>query len=317
MANIIQVNTTALSSNVSVVNASEVGGAYTLDATGSIENGVVKGGLSGFHRYAFTRNLNTVDIGGARTPINIVAGGNVTVNGVDVEKNVANNAWNASFYSAQAFDPLLEDFAVSWLVESVTGTIREMGGLDDNPSANNSYNSIDYAAYQVNNYFNTTVYEKGASTAMPGYVRHYFQVGDRIGVKCIDGVVTYFTTRAGVEKEFYTSAKRATVPLYFKGAFSRTSAEGHVMGGVEWHSAKIASPSTVHLSGASADIISDADKESLVKIGLVIASGSTYSKPVFSLIDSDKYKDSGAQYPLSLTHGYAGTYGETSQNWTL
>ena len=59
------------------------------------------------------------------------------------------------------FDPLTENFAVSWLVESITGTIREMGGLDDIAQQNNFYSSIAYAVYQVNNYFYSYVYEKG------------------------------------------------------------------------------------------------------------------------------------------------------------
>lgn len=295
------------------------GAIHTLDATASKAQGVVSGAFQGRHRYEIAGQVNTVDLLGETTPIAIIAGANVTVNGVEVEKSNTGNSWNSSFYSTLAFDPNVEDFAVSWLIEETTGTIREMAGLDDSPSQNNSYSSIEYAVYQVNGYFYSRVYEGGTAILIPGYSTFYFQMGDRVGVKCIDGFVTYFVIRAGVETKIYTSTKRATVPLYFKGAFNRgDGSSGHSnIGSVKWHTAKKTVGKTVHVEGGAADLVSDADTEKLAQIGMDVQSGATYGVLTFARNASSKFDDAGTPFDLAVSHAYLASFAETSLTATF
>lgn len=292
---------------VSVVKPVLADGIHRLDARESIYNDQVVGAVDGRHYWVLQRKSNTVDLFGTTQPITITAGAKVDVNGLDVEKNVTGNSWNASFYSGQAFDPTVEDFAVSWLVENTTGTIREMGGLDNNPSQNNSYNSMEFAIYQVNNYFYSRVYESGAAIVIPNYTTFYLQVGDRLGIKCVNQVVSYFVLRAGVETIIYTSAKKATDPLYFKGAFNRgNSSSGHSsIGSVEWHTGKTLINNTAVISGNSTDTLAFRHLPEGGKVGIEFNPTCKYSDLTYTALDSDKFKDTnGNIYPLDFTHGF-------------
>ena len=292
---------------ISVVNPSVDGDIHRLDARESVYNDQVVGAVDGRHYWVLQRKSNTVDLFGTTQPINIVAGSNVDVNGVEVEKNVTGNSWNASFYSGQAFDPTVEDFAISWLVEDVTGTIREMGGLDNNPSQNNSYTSMEFAIYQVNNYFYSRVYESGAAIVIPNYTTFYLQIGDRLGIKCVNQVVKYFVIRDGVEIVIYTSTKKATEPLYFKGAFNRgSSSSGHSnIGSVEWHVGKTTTNNTAVISGNSTDTLEYRHLAEGDKIGVGFNPTSKYSDLTYTPLSSDKFKyDNGNLYPLDYTHGF-------------
>lgn len=292
---------------ISVVNPSVNGDIRRLDARESVYNDQAVGAVDGRHYWVLQRKSNTVDLFGTTQPISIVAGAKVDVNGVEVEKNVTGNSWNASFYSGQAFDPTAEDFAISWLVEDVTGTIREMGGLDNNPSQNNSYSSMEFAIYQVNNYFYSRVYESGAAIVMPNYTTFYLQIGDRLGIKCINQVVKYFVIRDGVETVIYTSAKKATEPLYFKGAFNRGNASsGHSnIGAVEWHVGKTTTNNTAVVSGNSTDTLEPRHLIEGDKIGVDFNPTSKYSDLTYTPLSSDKFKDgNGTPYPLDYTHGF-------------
>ena len=297
----------------SVVVSTYHNGLARLDARASSHNGVETGGAQGRHAWLFSTEYDSVDVLGERSAIDIVANANVTVNDVEVEKSNTGNSWNSSFYSAQSFNPIIEDFAVSWLVEDVTGTIREMGGLDDKPDQNNSYTSIDYAVYQVNNYFYSRVYEKGIQAAIPNYSNFYFQVGDRIGIKCVNRIISYFVIRNGAEIIIYTSKEKASVPLFFKAAFNRgAGSSGHSnIGNVEWHTAKVHSSYTVKIEGYANEVVSNEDIERLRNVGIDINIGATYCDLQWSKLSIEKFGGPNP-FPLDYTHSYIGAVSQVT-----
>lgn len=299
---------------VSKITLSELNGVYKIDTRDSEYGGSAQGATAGKHEYTFTANRNVLDVSGQTSPITIVAGGKVTVNGVEVEKSATGAVWDASFYSQQAFDPNVQDFAVSWLIESTTGTIREMGGLDNDPTVSDSFQSIEFAAFQVNNYFYSRIYESGAAIVIPNYATFYFQVGDRCGVKCIDGKVTYFVLRGNVEHEIYTSTKTASAPLYFKAALNRGSDQsGHSkVGSVEWHSETIINSKTIKISGGAEDVVSDAHIKELASLGMIVQDGSIYSDIRYTRNEASKFTDNGTPFPIDITHAYSGPLGQGS-----
>ena len=298
--------------NMSIVTILEIGGITTLDARQSTANGTVTGDTSGKHEWFFRGLKNVPKLTGSRTSLNINPNGNVNISGEDAIKNVAGNSWNSSFYSTETFDPLTENFAISWLVESVTGTIREMGGLDDNATANSSYSSIEYAIYQVNNYFYSRVYEKGASIIIPNYTNLILQVGDRLGIKVINQVVTYFVLRGSTIYDIYTSLTPATTPLQFKGAFNRGNASSgaSLIGDVDVHSETELDNFIIKIEGSSSDILSDEHKELLKnEAGIISLTESTYSKLQFTKDVSGKF-----QNDKEVTHEYRSLTNQTIIN---
>lgn len=303
-----EIDTSVNANNLgSVVESTVEAGIYHLDARKSKYNDIEIGGVDGRHYWLLQRMSNTVDLLGVKQNINIIPGLNVTVNGLDVEKSNTGNSWNASFYSGQSFNPMIENFAVSWLIETVTGTVREMGGLDGDPAQNNSYTSMEYAVYQVNNYFNTSVYESGAAVAIPSSSRFILQVGDRIGLKCVNNNISYFVLRNGVETIIYTSLKKATSLLYFKGAFNRGStSSGHSsIGSVVWHTSKKVVNTLIELSGNSADTLSAEHVELGNKIGINLDANSKYSDLIYTpVVDARYADDAGDLYPVGVTHGF-------------
>mgnify|MGYP000630961562 CR=1 FL=1 len=282
-------------------------GITTIDSRTSKYNGLEVGGSNGKHKYTFTGLKNTVDVLGTATDANLVAGLNTDlVNGV-ASKNIAGNTWNSSVYSQESFDPNVLDFAVTVEIESITGTIKEMFGLDDNPTQNNSYSSIEYAVYQVNSYFYSYIYEKGQSKKIDGYTTFYFQVGDYVGVKCVNGIVSYFVLRSGVETIITTSKVVATTPLYFKAAFNRgnTSSGASVLGGVKFYTAQRQDTFSINIEGNATDLISETDKETLKdNAGVEMLTGSTYSKLDFNRSTTQRFNN--GLYPLDLSHIYIG-----------
>lgn len=290
--------------------------ANRIDSRASKFQGIATGSTGGIHKYNFVTEANTVDLLGATTPATILLGTNVTLLAPDsYEKSITGNTWNSYIYSQESFDPTTTDFAVSWLVENVgldgddgvTGTIREMGGLDNNPTQNGSYSSIEFAIYQVNNYFYSRVYEGGAAIIIPNYTTFYFQIGDRMGVKCIDGVVSYFVIRGTTETVIYTSLKKATEPLFFKAAFNRgDGSSGHSeLGGVVFHVAQKKVIHSVEILGESTADITDEDKEKLKTVGIENVNGK-YSDILFDRSNGSRFNNSGTPYNLDYSHSYFG-----------
>lgn len=314
MTSLLQITLNTINEDMSVISISTENEITTIDARQSTTNGNVTGAVSGKHGYIFQGQFNKPKLAGATTPITLNAGTNVTITGDEVIKNITGNSWNSSFYSTETFDPLVENFAISWLVESVDGTIREMGGLDDNATANNSYNSIEYAIYQVNNYFYSRVYEKGASIIIPNYTTFYLQIGDRLGIKVIDQIVTYFVLRGSTVYDIYTSNSKATTPLQFKGAFNRgnTSSGASRMGGVAIHTETEIDNFKVNIVGSASDVVSDEDKELLSKeAGIELLTSATYSKLELTRKDTDVFKNGGVPYEIEVTHEYRSLANQT------
>ena len=182
-----------------------------------------------------------------------------------------------------------------------------MFGFDDNPTANNSYTSIENAIYQVNSYFYSRIYEAGVSKVMNGYSTFYFQVGDKVGVKCVDGYVTYFVLRAGIETEIYTSEVKAVSPLFFKAAFNRgvgSTGQSRVKNVEYWVSTKVSQISRT-IEGSSADDLSESDQEKLTAIGMLPEPSSKYSDISYTRSTGIKFDNSGTPYDIEVAHDFA------------
>lgn len=304
---------TISSSSVPMSTVKSQSGVYSFDSRASTFNTLESGGVSGVHHYNISSIKNTVDVLADSTPIQIVAGSNVTVNNDVVVKSLEGNSWNAAFYSTQAFDPVMQDFAISWKIESVDGTIREMGGLDDNPSQNSSYTSIEYAMYQVNGYLYSRVYESGAAIEIPNYSNINLTIGDRLGMRVVSQEVTYFIQKGSEIIDVYTSTKKATAPMYFKAALNRGAGSSGAASveDVRWHTEQMPSAISTFIKGQSTDIISDTDKDILSeKTGIDIQEGSTYALIYFKRSSSDRFSDGTNPYSIDVTHSYYGVDGQ-------
>lgn len=283
--------------------------AVRLDASGSLWNGAAIGGTNGTHRYHISVTKNVLDLLSPGTSVALQAGANAILNAEGrFEKSNAGNAWNSWIESAAAVgDGATEDFAVSWLVEEVTGTIREMGGLDDNPGQNASYTSGEFMLYQVNG--NTLYAYENAANRGPTSLQ--LVAGDRLGVKVESGVVTYLHLRADVVTEIYKSTAIANYQLFFKGAFNRgDGSSGHSeMGDVQRHDTYKQKAEQYVLTGSATESISDDDIAGLENLGLIVQPGSTYSNILVNKIINGQFP-AGTTY--SVNHAYSGTYGQSS-----
>lgn len=287
---------------VPVCVASAAGQSLRFDARGSMWAGVPSGGVVGLHYYNLSTDKQVLDLSDAGVASVLVAGANVQAVPGGFEKSVSGNTWNSWFKSSESFDPNVEDFAVSVLVESITGTIREMIGLDDNPNANASYSSIDSAVYTVNKNAYRVVYEKGSATTT-GAGDVAMVVGDRLGVRCEGGVITYYIDRNGQIIDLYTSSRPATVPLYFKAALNRgVGSSGHSkVTDVKWITATKAAPVNAGIMGPGAAIVSDSDIERLLSVGLEVVPGSLYSDlKLTRLVDG--------RFPATTSHDFVHGY---------
>jgi len=272
-----------------------------IDTRDSTQGGVATGATLGYHDLTISTIKNALDISAGSISEPLTAGQSVTIDANDeVTKSIAGNSFNSWFQSTNVIgNGSTEDFAVTWLVESVTGTIREMGGLDDNPGANNSYTSGEFMIYQVNGnslYF----YENGANMRQISYT---LQVGDRLGIKIESQVARYIHIRGSVETVVHVSDKVAGGDYYFKGALNRGNASsGHsTMGDIQSHGTYVQTPSIERLSGPASQTITAEDVATLDKIGLIADPNSPYS-----LIAAQRVEN--ANFPASttyeITHGY-------------
>ena len=99
------------------------------------------------------------------------------------------------------------------------------------PGKSNGHNSIDAEPMQVLTRREMEV----ASEVYRGATNSI--IAERLGIKVINQIVTYFVLRGSTVYDIYTSNSKATTPLQFKGAFNRgnTSSGASRMGGVAIH----------------------------------------------------------------------------------
>lgn len=285
-------------------------GIINIDSRGSMYNGIEVGGTSGFHKYIFQGFKNTVDILASSSPLTLNIGAraaSVLTSPGSFEKDGTGNSWNSYIYSTESFNPSELDFAFSWLVESVTGTIREMGGMDNNPNQNQSYTSLESAIYQVNNYFYSRVYESGAAKVIPNYSTFYLQVGDRLGLGSIDGIVFYFVIRNEIIIEIYKSDVKLTEPMFFKAALNRGdgSSGESLIGDVKVHLSTKKTGFGVSIEGNSSDEITPLHIQTLLdEAGVNVLPGSTYGNLNITRQPFEKYEN----LSIDVTHTFVGNY---------
>lgn len=288
---------------------------YNINSTTSTWNDNVTGGAIGLHSYIFTGKKEELDITSESLPLTLIAGNNVEVNNDGYQKNVAGGSWNSSFYSQESFNPNDQDFAISWLVESTSGTIREMCGLAANPSINDSYSSIDYAVYQVNATFYYVVYESGRSS-VTGSGSVAVAVGDRIGIKVIDNKVTYYIQKGDEITDIYTSLKDAKAPLFFKAALNRgTDLSGHsVVTNCQYHTNTKTVIKTTDISGLANESITSDDADRLAKLGIIPEEGTLYSNINFTKPVSTRFP---SNTELTYNHIYSVNDAQDIQTVTI
>lgn len=283
--------------------------SISIDATGCLYDGIEQGASRGSHYYSISVLKNYLDVSGASELVPTIAGANVTELDDSFIKTGSSNSWDSWFQSESiVINPLVEDALITWPVEvdidsdgddGADGTIREMGGLDDNPALNNSFSSGEYMLYQYNN-SRLYMYENGANK---GYKSQALLVGDLMGLRVESGVVSYVHYREGVETVIGVSDKKAEVPLFFKAALNRgANSSGHSqIGDVRVCKSVTSKLITKHIFGGAAETLSDDDKSKLKDLGLDALEGSTYS-----LVNAQKQQssrwDEGREY--TVRHGY-------------
>ena len=281
----------------------ELFGELVLDSATSEFQGNQVGATMGTHTYTFSGYVNTVDVLAGGIPITPVLGNNVEVSGNHIIKNISGNSWNASFSSLEKFNPEDTDFAFSWEVESVSGAIREMAGLDNNPTQNNRHSSIEHAVYQVNKTFHSRVYEGGSAIKIPNYQTFNLQVGDRVGIRVVDKKAIYFVIRNGEVIDMYTSSTPVTGEMFFKAAFNRgnTSSGASALGNVQFHTTTKVSNNQVTISGQATDEVTEEDRTALMDaLGIIVLEGSTYATLRLQRHSSVKFDN----MPVDYNHSY-------------
>lgn len=277
-------------------------GQFHIDCRASTNDGVASGGTMGDHSYSISTQRNYLDILAGDSDIALSAGANVVVNADgDYVKSITGNSWNSWFKSADVvFEPGMTDAMISWEIESTTGTIREMGCLDDNPDANASYTSGEYCLYQLSA-SQLYIYEKTLNV-----YRHAISlsVGDRLGIHVEEGLVKYIHLRGNVPTVVFTSQTKALTPLSFKGVLNRGSASSGaaVMGDIKLHDTMVSRGIGVRVLGAATAEVSDEDKTKLSTIGLTVDEGSLYSMITAEKITNSRFL-AGMTY--SISHGYS------------
>lgn len=274
---------------------------HRIDAQASTWNDSDSGGSLGRHTYLFSGLKHKLDMNAGSDNLTLIAGANATLNSDGGEKSIVGGSWNSYFYSQESFDPST-DFAITWDVTSTAGTIRQMIGLDDAPTANASYSSIDFAIYQVNATFYYVVYEKGRSQ-VTGKGSVTVADTDEFGIRCEEGMVTYFIQSGSTITDIYTSLNKATKPLFFKAAMNRgTDLSGHsVVSGCKSYTGTTAETVATRISGLATETINDDDANSLLTLGILPAANTTYS-------DFNFTRPVSTRFPAGLNLNYNHTY---------
>lgn len=274
-------NAIAISEVNPELTISKSGAIYRLDARSSMGN---LGAVTGLHTYILSGEKQTVDMS-IQTPAVLQAGitaGNVIVTGDDVSKNIVGNSWNSAASSVNGYDTSVQDFACTWLIETITGTVREMAGITTTPNTNDSYTATAFAFYQVNNY--VMLYESGTQLKVDGNANFgYIAEGDRIGIRIVDGSVEYIQMVGGNPANIvvlHTSSNTANGVYYFDCSLNRgnTSSGASVIEDVAWHVNTKQTNFTIKINGEATTDITEEHKTNLKNIaGILIEPGTKYS----------------------------------------
>lgn len=296
-------NTTNLPNSIVTTTS----GITQVDSRGSSSGGVLSGGTSGMHKYDFTTNLNVVDVSGGETPLTIVAGGNATESGGIWSKSITGTAWNSSVRSTEQYSTG-GIWAISWEIMADTGTIRQMSGISENDL--DTYQSCTHAAYQVNGYFYSTVYESGSGKSVKwvNQAERHIDPGDRFGVMISGSRLRYFVMKGTNVHIMHVSETPVTgTGLRWKGVMNRgTDASGHSQFGDVWyHDVTSQISSTSQIRGYASDALTQEHIDSLLDIGMIVQAGSTYANLIYIRSPSTEYEASlGVPYDIDMTHSY-------------
>ena len=282
-----------------------------VDAGKSLLNDLELGSSDGTHTYMIESTRHYLDVTAGGDVVATQAGANVDYDAAtDMwSKNVAGNSWNSYFYSSDTvIDADTQDAAITAPVEldhdsdgftGAQGTIREMFGISSNPTKNASYNSIDYAIYQVNA---TTVYAFQGGSNKGSFSRPMI-VGDRLGIRIDSGVVSFIHIRGTTETVVFVSDVLASGKYYAKGAFNRGvgSSGVSVMGDVQLHTTTVAKPMLTHIQGDAGSLVTTEDRANLLELGLSANSQSVYSNIIADVMV-------GSAFPSGTKHQFTHSY---------
>jgi len=299
--------TLANTTNIPVSELKVTGNIHQIDSRESSSGGVISGGTSGLHKYKFVTTVNTPDITSSETPLTIEAQANANFSGGEWLKSSSGNSWNSAVRSVEGFNAN-EPFAFSWEIASVSGTVRQMAGLDNSPPDTNSYSSIDHAIYQVNNRFYSYVYENGTSVFIGPTVNPdmYVTAGDRFGVEVTAGKLRYFTLKNGVVYYAYESELSVSGLYYWKGAMNRgNGSSGRSKFNNAWvHQDTKLITRSEEIAGEASSLITDEDKDKLATLGMIIENGSTYSNIYYSRSTNGAFSNNGTTHDIDMIHRY-------------
>ena len=283
-----------------------------IDAGKSMLDDIELGSSDGTHSYMIESTRYYLDVTAGGDVVVTQAGANVDYDAATNmwSKNIAGNGWNSYFYSADTvIDADTQDAAVTVPIEidhdsdgatGAQGTVREMFGLASNPTANASYNKIDFAVYQVNA---TTVYAFQNGTNKGNFSQPMI-VGDRLGIRIDSGVASVIHVRGATETPIYVfKDAMATGKYYAKGAFNRGvgSSGVSVMGDVQLHTTTVAKPMLTHIQGDAGSLVTDDDKAKLLELGLSVNSQSVYNNIIADVMV-------GSAFPSGTTHQFTHSY---------
>lgn len=261
------------------------------------------GATMGIHGYHFSTLISELDPLAGSDPVPLIAAANTSLVGGVGTKTKVGNVWDAGLLSSAAvIDASTTDGMVSWLVESSSGTVREMAGWAVDASANVSYINLKYSIYQVN-HNSMRVYENGSQKFIATFT---VTAGDRLGIMIQSGVVTYVYIKGSVITPFYTSTVPATGPLEFQAAFNRGAGSSgqSILGDVQFHDTMTPRNVAAKVSGAATAVIDDIDKAALETVGLTASAGASYSLLTAEKNVNNKFL-SGTD--IDIVHWYAVT----------
>jgi len=167
--------------------------------------------------------------------------GNVTItnNGTDsvsVFKTAGSSAWDTKAYVAT---PYTAPFTVEYTKQagaSDNGVSYAMISLNTDPTANNSYTSLDYASYPFNQ-SNYQVYNNGSLVLNTGTwnpANRFYYVYDSDGnVKHYNGSTLLYSVNAGTGRTVYVDIALYSVNATF-GGFSNVKAIKQVWNGTAY-----------------------------------------------------------------------------------
>ncbi len=271
---------------VSQAEYSLSGATHTLDYTKSSFNLTELGGIEGRHRTFISGTRESYNPVAIR-PASLTGASNVTISGNTITKTGA-NGWDGSAYSVDEFDGL-SDFAVEFEVNSVADQ-RNMFGLNSDWTTNTSYNTIDFAIYQVNNY--VQIYENGANKG--SFNTNTFAVGAKLGVRYLNGKIEY-TVNGDI---VYTSTNSPTFPMRIDTSIHR---QNDALSNISIYDNQIPQSFNLDIIGNADEELSDEHKEALEFYELYPLNGSKYSYLEFL---KNPNSVPAVNYPIEVQHVY-------------